>query len=247
MGGAEKDPSEAACGDQVKLDRQADAMEQRFGLSLRYGTNAKVIPELWTLPPVNGSAVDMQIEITCEYLVILDRELAKYPAGLLAHAISTISLHESLSFYDVPYAGTVLNDTVFLTGQSPLDDTFIAQLIHHELSSIFFHKFSFPRERWVAELPFGFEYFVDDATVLHFLRHENQIRASEELLRSGFVSNYGRTNLENDFNTFAELYFTDAQHLTSLAENYPRIAAKLAILTDFFNLLFANHADYHSR
>ena len=43
-------------------------------------------------------------------------------------------------------------------------------------------------------------------------------------VETGFLSAYGATTSENDFNTYAEIVFSDPQRLIKLAESVPIIA-----------------------
>jgi hypothetical protein len=54
---------------------------------------------------------------------------------------------------------------------------------------------------------------------------------------AGFVSDYGMSSLENDFNTYAELAMTEPEKLKQLADQYPIIRAKTRILVQFYGRL----------
>ena len=61
---------------------------------------------------------------------------------------------------------------------------------------------------------------------------------------AGFVHDYGMSDMENDFNTYAELAMTQPEKLIQLAEQYPKIKEKTRILVDFYNSLAPELAAY---
>ena len=70
---------------------------------------------------------------------------------------------------------------------------------------------------------------IDLAAAFEFSRETNQ-----KLLDEGFVYNYGKTNPENDFNTYAELLFTDPQKFKSFANSSSLVRKKLNYLKNIY-------------
>jgi len=50
----------------------------------------------------------------------------------------------------------------------------------------------------------------------------------------GFLSPYGATNPENDFNVYAETVFLNPSHVATQAEKHPIVAKKLALLMEAY-------------
>jgi hypothetical protein len=56
-------------------------------------------------------------------------------------------------------------------------------------------------------------------------------------LATGFLSAYGATDPENDFNVYAETTFSDLERLSRIAAEHHIVARKLALLMAAFTLL----------
>lgn len=61
-----------------------------------------------------------------------------------------------------------------------------------------------------------------------------EVGGSEPPFGQGFLSNYSLSNLENDFNVFAEVALTEPGRLKELSAEYPRIRQKTTMLMEFY-------------
>lgn len=59
----------------------------------------------------------------------------------------------------------------------------------------------------------------------------------------GFLSAYGATNLENDFNVYAETIFTEPANLAQLARQHPLIRRKLDLVLAAYVAIEPQFAD----
>jgi hypothetical protein len=93
--------------------------------------------------------------------------------------------------------------------------------VHHELSSFVLLADPGTYAQWAEFAPAGWNFVEDSGGSLR--------RASDPAppLEMGFLSAYGATNLENDFNLYAETMFTEPTRLAGLAQQYPLIRRKL--------------------
>ena len=100
--------------------------------------------------------------------------------------------------------------------------------IHHEFSSLVWKARLDLYSRWRSLLPPGYTEAKDNAEALKASPSE------EGDVERGFLTLYGATGAENDFNTYAEIMFTDAARLAALADKHPLIAQKLGLVMDAY-------------
>lgn len=92
--------------------------------------------------------------------------------------------------------------------------------VHHELSSFVLQKANV-NEEWAAFSPAGSAFTNTNERAL--ARGTDPAPSPE----TGFLSAYAATTAENDFNTYAERIFTDADTLVALACKHPLVRKKL--------------------
>jgi hypothetical protein len=51
----------------------------------------------------------------------------------------------------------------------------------------------------------------------------------------GFITDYGRTTFENDFNEYAAMIFTHPQKFKRIMNQYPKVRGKFQILLEFYH------------
>ena len=105
--------------------------------------------------------------------------------------------------------------------------------LHHELSSTFKAGMTFLASKWRAVNKPDFRYLPTQMELIRpkILQNRQAPIKAPEWYAAGFVSDYGMSSLENDFNTYAELAMTEPEKLKQLADQYHRIRFKTRILT----------------
>ena len=221
----------------IDIEKEIEEIEGQYGIKIKYDIADNAIPELWRKPPANGTAEAITQRNLCRYMSILSRELKKHPAPIIRHNLSTIFLLHQLSFYGVPYGGSSIGRDLFLTGgdrNKGYDDIYFSRLLHHEMSSIFFRAYHFPEETWAAINPPETFYAKSDQQILKTIVNDNYLTTSEKFYKEGFLAEYGYSTLENDFNLYAEMAFTQPEKLKKLAEKYPRVRQKADLMKNFY-------------
>jgi len=229
--------SEQWCLINNTVEGALDDIKRQYGITIHYEDGTNAIPEEWRKPPDNGIAKPITKRNMCRVPPILLRELKKYPKSVIQNSLTDIYLLDSLYFYGVGYGGTAYDHSIYMTVQSigaGYNDLYLSQLFHHELSSVFFWAYPFPSEAWADVNSKGFAYIdaVDDA----LSANKNGLSSDKSKLYfpEGFLSSYGYSTLENDFNLYAEMAFTDPEALKALADSYPKIHQKSALLKGFY-------------
>lgn len=219
------------------VEEKIEEIELQYGIDIKYDVGDNAIPELWKNPPSNGAATPITRYNLCRYFPVLSRELKKYPANIIRRDLSTIYLLSSLSFYGVQYGGTSIGNSIYLTGGARSEgytDAYFASLLHHEMSSIFYRTYHFPKEAWSSINPENFFYAKTDNQVLKAIAKGDKLKNNTSLYREGFLSTYGYSTLENDFNLYTEMAFTHPQQLRSLVEKYSRVRQKADLMKSFY-------------
>lgn len=70
---------------------------------------------------------------------------------------------------------------------------------------------------------------------------------TDALHRDGFVSEYGRTSLDNDWNTYAEKVFGHGPAFAAQLRAFPRMRAKTRQLLDIYEALEPGLVPYFKR
>ncbi|MCG8597937.1 MAG: hypothetical protein MI785_26715 [Kiloniellales bacterium] len=78
------------------------------------------------------------------------------------------------------------------------------------------------------------DYLPDYASLLEATQKHAPASEAEGWWRQGFVSDYGRSSIENDVNTYAELLMADPAELMRLAEAFPPVEAKARLLARYY-------------
>jgi hypothetical protein len=69
---------------------------------------------------------------------------------------------------------------------------------------------------------------------LQAIEHGSKPLINEKLYHDGFLDKYGQSTLENDFNLYAEMAFTQPQKLKRLTKKFPRIKQKAELTRSYY-------------
>jgi len=158
----------------------------------------------------------------------IEESLAKYPAGFVASVAHAIFIAGRIRFQGVDAGGTFGPAWIVLVAPSFLDPAAIRLTnligVHHELSSLVLRRDPFSYGAWTAFSPGGWQLTNDGKSSLA------RAKDSDPPPATGFLSAYGATTAENDFNVYVEKMFTEPQKVARLAQEYPLIARKVAFV-----------------
>jgi hypothetical protein len=173
----------------------------------------------------------------------LEKILKKYPEEILQKNLRTIYIFKNIEIYNAPAGGTYFlkEKFVLITKHS---DNFLERAFHHEFSSILLESFkpkiSIPQ--WEAINPKGFIYPNNAKELL------NKVYSGFENLdsfnRSGFLHEYGQSDFENDFNSFAEGLLMDDEQFWQKVYTYPKIREKFKLILKFYHSI---HPEFKER
>lgn len=175
------------------------------------------------LPHVDAQAADEASAGLA--LMAIETALKAYPDGFVAKLIGGIFIAGELRVGGAVAGGTVGPAWILLAAPARLgrEGIYATSLIgvHHELSSFVYRKRPETANGWKQFTPAGWTYKQDPRDVLALASRDDP---SPE---TGFLSAYGTSNEENDFNVYAEKIFTEPAVVTKLAQGHELIRRKL--------------------
>lgn len=173
--------------------------------------------------------------------------LKKYPPDILLANIHNIYLLDELTVrgsksdgtYDTAKKSIYIRNTFQINGLNHQKIYYLTSTLNHEISSILMQKYHFKNELWRQAMGPHFLYENDKDPTYEWMFVHGYIDSSEysdkeSLLQRGLLRQYAETGLENDFNTYAELIFTDPARMKHLIHNYPVIAKKYQVFKQFY-------------
>jgi hypothetical protein len=181
-------------------------------------------------------------------LKAIEAALSSYPSGFTARFITTLALAGDVIFWkDTPVGGFFFSKGICLNTGNPADAGEITtRLFHHELSSLVRLGAPFDDARWMSFTPPGFKY-LDEAAYRNLLKNHPHEVGNAVLNAEGFVRPYGESDLDNDWNTYAEEVFSNGAAFASLIRPYPRMRSKTAMLIDIYSHIDPAFAVYFGR
>jgi hypothetical protein len=216
----------------------ADTTIRSVKLSFAYSPT--IFPESWQLQPISARGEQIDKTEISRSTVIMVKAMSKYPLPALSNYLHIVYVLKSMSFYDVGYGGTNSTDILFLCNDGNsrgYSDLYLEQTFHHEYSSILYrnHPEWLNEKAWLTANMAGFDYNDPENGVGAIRNNASSQDLDSSLCKEGFLTQYSRSSLENDINTFAQNLFSPSAGFWKLAEKYPRIRKKMKLLVSFYH------------
>lgn len=162
----------------------------------------------------------------------IERALDQYPRGFVAKLIRAVFVCGELRVDGARAGGTVGRAWIIVASKPRLgrEGRYLTAYlgVHHELSSFVYRHDPSTEALWREFAPRDWQ-FIDRAPDV-LARGEDR----DPSPTTGFLTAYGATNPENDFNTYAEQVFSESAELRLRAKDQPLIARKLAFVLDAY-------------
>jgi hypothetical protein len=229
--------------DPVALRARADAIGRAHSIYIGYDGPETFFVAPWTSrDAVRPNDVMTRVDLDKVPVALdgIEQALAVYPPGFVATRCKAVFICGSLTLDGARAGGTYGPAWIVLVARLSFDFSIYATAlfgIHHELSSLVWHTRLDLPSRWHTLLPVGYSGARDNAEAL------KAAASGDDDVDRGFLSPYGATSVENDFNVYAEVVFTDAARVKALAGTHPVIAQKLALLMDAYTSLDSRFED----
>lgn len=242
-----------ACSYIESETEQAERLGKTYQLDIKAGDTRLFFPEQFA--GINGKPPTLEMKSTSledsyESLDGIEAALTTYPQGFVTEVIDAIYLSGPMLMEGAEAGGTYSSNSIILVNISDQNGTYFnfensLKGVHHELSSLIYIRSPFVIFAWQALLPKEWEPVSSNYEAL------TQDRNTGPDYENGFLSTYGKTNIENDFNIFAEFAFSEPEKLRDLAAKYPTIAKKLSLFITAYKQVLPEYQqgfeDYFTR
>jgi hypothetical protein len=224
------------------MDHRAARLGKAHGISIAYGDPAKFF-----VPPYGPQdAVPAELTMTqalpenlSSAFDGIELALGQYPPGFVAGLVRAIFIAGEIRV-QAEHSGGFTGPVWFVLSASDVVSAESVRLnalegVHHELSSFVFHRAE-ATATWAGFSPQGWTFAVDNAAAL---ANGGGLQPAPD---TGFLSAYGATNAENDFNTYAEKIFGGAEELVELACQHALVRKKLLFVLQTYVAIDARMA-----
>ena len=191
-------------------------------------------PGNWLEDPISATGSQLPYEEVERVLPLIDQFLSAYPSRIIDKDLKSIYLVSELTIYGKEFGGTNSWAGIYIKSQGVekgYSDVFLRGLMHSEFSSILMRNYTFPELKWSRVNRVGFQYSGDGTEALG---RRGLYSNDSQLLQDGFLVQYSKSSMENDFNMMSGWLFTRRDELKNLASRYPKIDAKMKLAINFY-------------
>jgi hypothetical protein len=232
-----------------RVARGQAAAEHRAGAEqialVATGLQATIIP-LVNRPDLTIALEDLPPDDRARAETAVAAAMHVYPPGFLHRLIDRVALAGNIQFWSNQEVGGFFFPRGIVLNCHGMDEGFIRRTFHHELSSLVRVATGLDETRWMAANPPGFTY-LPYAQYQAMLRDGLSDQTAAPLYTQGFVRAYGKADLDDDWNTYAERVFTDGKAFAALIKDYPRMRIKTRLLLDAYAKLDPRLEGYFER
>lgn len=226
---------------------------------ISFDADSSIFPELWRREPFYADAEPIAESQKLRARRIVAQALERYPAELLERTLQQVYLVGSLHFYEPTerqhFGGTAHSWAVYLVVKPESEgysDDYLATTFHREFSTTLLnrHLDRVDFDAWGQANGKDFQYLGGSSWERNDVRgKEGGARAidrkatslslSEDKgdLERGFLTDYSKSSIENDFNEYAARLFRGQSRLWQLAGQHPAAAKKRDLTIAFYRSL----------
>jgi hypothetical protein len=170
----------------------------------------------------------------------VESAIRTYPEGVFSRYSETVFIVGNLKLGKEDAGGTYVGYFIVIAAKLGHPKKLLTRAIHHEFSSMFWVLQPSSRSLWQETLPEGWQGKAGAVAQL-------QAKLPKPSPKTGFLSGYGQTSAENDFNVYAEFVFVEPKALIKLAKKHPIIAKKLGIFISAYLQADPRFIDYFDK
>ncbi|MEN8255219.1 MAG: putative zinc-binding metallopeptidase [Verrucomicrobiota bacterium] len=225
------------------IDGQLALIQTEFNVQVhyQYDTNLFFPPE-WQIPHLALAASEIEVDEVVRLVPIIQQFLSTHPVSVVRADLEHIYLLKALSFRGRPYGGTHQDKSMYIIcngAENRYDAEFLLCRLHSEFSSILFEHHPFPTNSWYQLNPEGFAY---SGNGFEMLGNSSCYDSTDRSCSDGFLVNYCRSSLENDFNMISSWLFTKKGELDRLSQQHGKIQQKQAMVEQFYASLSTQYS-----
>ena len=220
------------------IDGQFALIQTEFNIQIHYQYNPELFfPTNWLSPSLALAASEIEVSEVTRLLPTIQQFLDTHPVSVVGTELEHIYLLKELSFRGKSYGGTHQDKSMYIISaglENRFDDEFMACRLHSEFSSILLEHHSFPTDSWNQINPKGFTY---SGSGFEMVDNPSCYDSTDRSCSDGFLVNYCRSSLQNDFNMISSWLFTKKSDLDTHSQQYDRLRQKQAIAEQFYTSL----------
>jgi hypothetical protein len=223
-----------------QLNAQNSFTDSKTGVQFIFRIETNMFPSNWYDAEIQGKALPIDKAEISRSIKVFRKCMAKYPAEILKKHLKKVYVVKSLTFYgNVGFGGTYSIDksALYISNNGVAQgytNNYLEQTFHHEFSSILLEKYAnfFNKTNWQAINGKDFKYGSGGVAAIQ----DNQSSTSfdEVSNQKGFLCQYAQSDLEEDFNMFAENLFKARPKFWKIVAEYPKLTQKLTLLIKFY-------------
>ena len=219
--------------------------------------HSEIFPEDWTKDPFNARAMPILESQRTRALAAVNRAMDKYPETLVRKTLQRVYLLGELTFYEnTHFSGTASNTSLYIVVQPEKEgytDGFVEATFHREYSTLLLNRYLkyLDQSAWHEVNPPDFQYSGPNswdypkgqdggAMAIEEGKSSLSLELRSEYLNYGFLTEYSKSSLENDFNEYATALFLNDPQFQKLAQEYPAIAKKRDLAIRFYSSIDPN-------
>lgn len=201
--------------------------------------SADIFPEVWLNERINAKAEPLDAAKQRECREIVSNALAKYPAPVLSAHLKKVYVLGGLSYSGVSVAGTRSKSAVYVVRKAAYSAAQVEGIVHAEFSSILLQNSpnQFDKAAWQRTNPADFQYRGSGVQAVR--SKQASLRTTDELCEEGFLNEYSKASIEEDFNSYASRLLMGDTRLWTAIEQFPKVKAKAELAMSFYAKLDA--------
>lgn len=220
------------------IDQQIALIQTDFGVQVHYRYDPLTFfPAEWKQPALALTAVEIDVSEATRLLPLIRQFLEIHPGPVVHADLENIYLLRELSFKGKPYGGTHRDKNMYIVCdgvRNRYDDAFLLRRLHSEFSSILLVRHPFPTNNWIQFNPEGFTY---SGNGFEMVDNPSRYDHTDRSCSDGFLINYCRSSVQNDFNIVSSWLFTKKKELDTLSQQHTRLREKQNIAEQFYTSL----------
>ncbi len=200
------------------------------GIRLHFKYDPKIFFSSESMKQCNGQQFDLYY--VQEIILKIKEFISKYNSDFLKSNLTDIFILKNFEYKGKLVGGAYCYSWIYISyDPNYYVEQPIQGMLHSELSSILMRNYPFPEQEWLL---INNEKFIYKKNILEVLGKTETNRVLPDSLEAGFITEYAKTSLENDFNMIVMVLFSQETELCELRNRYKRINKKAELVINFY-------------
>lgn len=194
----------------------------------------EIFPKVWLESPVHAEAEVLPKSDVRECTKTIRAAMAKYPVRILNDHMEKVYVLGKLRYRGVTAGGTNSRNSIYVVRNDKISPKLLENNFHAEFSSILLRNKpeALDSKVWEKINPEGFAY--GSGGVQAIQDGQSSLRLDKKLNEEGFLHQYGKASLQEDFNSYAARLFTGNGDLWEAILRHPKVKQKADLTIAFY-------------